>query len=62
MLTRTQDGKSRQICHYVKYGGISFDRTGNNVVVRVTLNTAKTGGGTHETYVETSVTLRNTSE
>jgi len=60
-VVRTLNGVSITLCHNVLQGGLVFTRTGDNVLIRLTLIGLDGQGKLIQTFAETSVTLRNSS-
>jgi hypothetical protein len=58
-IVRTENGQSATLCHHVKPAGLSITLTGRNAVIRVTLIHVDLHRQQIETFVETSVTIRN---
>lgn len=60
-IVRVQNGQTQTMCDYLKQGGIKFTRSGNNMYIKLTLINADGRYKQTETFVETSITLRNSS-
>jgi hypothetical protein len=60
-VVRTFNGVSITKCHNVVTGGLTFTRTGDNILIRLTLIGIDSQRKLIQTFAETSVTLRNSS-
>ena len=60
-IVRIQDGVTQRLCDDVKQGGMTITRTGDNIVIRLTFVVTGERNKILESFVETSVTVRNNS-
>lgn len=60
-VVRVEGNRSRTLCNFVASGGLTFLRTGGNVLLRLRLISTDDRGRPIESVAETSVTARNSS-
>jgi prepilin-type N-terminal cleavage/methylation domain-containing protein len=60
-VVRTFNGKTLRLTRYIKMGGLSFNKVGDNVVIQLTFFSLDSKNRIIDTTLRSSVTLRNSS-